>query len=292
MASAGVMPNNKFSGHEGTVSVREYIEDFEWLIVANAWTEERAAAYCAVHLEGDAKEFVRQLARTDPLSVKTFAGLRQALLQRYECNAAVLRNRREWDERRRLPGESINIYASRLRSCYDRAFPGPPPPEELAQDAENETKLKHAEAAAVYKFFLAHRESVLLSKFINGLPALQRDVLVRDESVLKSSLDDVIKRLARLEAELGPSTVQAQAVSAQLVCDTAATEQSSTTTAVTEAAVQKVSERAKPAKAQRRRGALNTDICRNCEGRGHWAKDCASPRLQGKGVGLANRAKC
>jgi len=89
MASAGVMPSRKFSGHEGTVYIREYIEDFEWLVTANAWSPERAAAYLAVHLEGDAKEFVRQLAHTEPLSVKTFAGLREALINRCENNSAV-----------------------------------------------------------------------------------------------------------------------------------------------------------------------------------------------------------
>ena len=155
MASGGVIPTGKFSGHEGTVCIREYIEDFEWLVTANAWTSERAAAMLAVHLEGDAKEFVRQLTRTDPLSIRTFDGLRDALIRRYESNSAVLRNRREWDERRRLPGESINTYASGLRTCFDRAFPAPPKPEELTHGEQDEAKLQRAEAVAVYKFFMA-----------------------------------------------------------------------------------------------------------------------------------------
>lgn len=300
MASGGVMPSRKFSGHEGTVSIREYIEDFEWLATANAWTPERAAAFLVVHLDGDAKEFVRQLARTDPLSITTLAGLRDALIHRYENNAAVLRNRREWDERRRLPGESIHAYASGLRSCYDRAFPGPPKPEEPAHGADGDATVAQAEAAAIYKFAAAHRESVLLSKFINGLSVSQRDTLVRDESVLKSSLDDVIKRLARLEAELRATNVQA--VSAHSDCDNVSEEQSVAEDGAVAAgaAVQAVSQRARPAKPRQRRGALSTDICRNCGGRGHWARDCASPlvqsellpRRQGNDKGLATRARC
>ena len=286
MASGGIMPTARFSGHEGTVSIREYIEDFQWLVTANAWTPERAAAYLAVHLEGDAKEFVRQLARTDPLSIQTFDGLREALIQRYEGNSAVLRNRREWDARRRLPGESINTYASGLRGCFDRAFPAPPKPEELKHDADVGAQRKQAEAAAIYKFFMAHRESVLLSKFINGLSTSQREALICDESVLQASLDEVIRRLARLEAELAPSQVQAVST------DSTATENSPTSEGTTDATVQGVSERTQPLNSRRRRGAVNSDICRNCQGRGHWAKDCSSPRLQGNGKGLANRAKC
>jgi len=74
----------------------------------------------------------------------------------------VLRNRREFDERRQSRMSHLTITLQLSGPVATEHFAAPPKLEVLEHDEKGEARLQQAEATAAYKFFTTHRESVLL----------------------------------------------------------------------------------------------------------------------------------
>ena len=269
-----ILPDCKFDGSD-KVPIRQYLMEFELYTELNEWNDEKAAKYLAVHLTGDAKAFLHELIQSDAAITKSYTSLKERLLERYEGGLATLRYVREWQQRKRNGGEGLHQFVTDLRLKYERAFPAPTPEveppaleglseenkERLAALLKNENKKGRREE------YGEKRELNLKIQFINGLPTNLQEILIVDDGLLKKPLDQIIKRVASIEAEKGgEEPLQPVAGAAEVHVDGVS-------------------------RNKRRWGPRSNDICRRCGSKGHWARSCPSLWKKGGQAAAVNSAE-
>jgi len=211
MAQRTVLPDSKFDGSE-RVPIRQYLAEFDLYVELNEWNDARAAKYLAVHLTDDAKAFLHELIQRDATATNSYKALKQHLLSRYEGGLATLRYTREWQQRVKRGDESLHQFLTDLRLKYERAFPSPPvlppQPDAISDLSEEDNQrltalLRHEKQAGRPEEYQERREMSLKVQLINGLPLNLREVLVSDDGLLSKPLEQVVKRVASIEAEKG-----------------------------------------------------------------------------------------
>ena len=115
---------------------------------------------------------------------------------------ALLKYKKEFNGRVRKDGEALHSYLSALRLAYDRAY-RPPPVDPLPTEATAEQKNKHLEQTGALKFCNLQRDEDILCQFINGLNPVLREVLIRQDDLLQTPVETVVRRIANLEQEKG-----------------------------------------------------------------------------------------
>ena len=84
--------------------------------------------------------------------------------------------------------------------AYDRACP-PPIVDELT--TRNSQKKKNNEPIGALAFYESRKAEDVLCYFINGLKKNLREFLIRQDDLLKTPVETVVKRIATLEGESG-----------------------------------------------------------------------------------------
>jgi hypothetical protein len=292
MASKLTLPDSKFSGADDRVGIQQYLRHFQLYVALNEWSDQKAGRYLSVFLTGDAEAFLYELCNEDPEKFKnSYAELSARLVQRYEGGLANLRYRREWQQRVRSREESLNSFLSDLRLLYTRAFPKP-----NVADIDGE-ELNKARLDGVTDAYNAIRDSAIKGQFINGLGSELRDILVCDDNLLEKPIDQILRRVASIEAEksrVKPTFVAASSTQP----DSSITENTADFHKLVEDEVQKcfvqAAGRYTPGRGAGRggtrgrrgfgfrdrgggsRGPKSDDLCNVCGGRGHWARRCPS----------------
>ena len=261
-----VLPENKFSGEE---DIREFLRDFEIFVAVNEWSDVKVGQYLAVFLKDDAKAFYHQQSDTVR---KSYKELSQALKERYEGGLALLKYKKEFNARNRKDGETLHSYLSDLRLSYDA-------------NANADQKTEHAQQEGALVFYNRRKDEDILCQFVNGLGKELREVLIRQDDLLKKSVESVLKQISTLEEEQGVTRkvsaaqragkLESHVDGAQNV-EEVAPQQPSLENKLDEilknqrtfqaAAVKKGGKRF-PGK--QRPGPKPSDICRACNGRGH-----------------------
>jgi hypothetical protein len=77
----------------------------------NEWSDVQTAQYLAVFLKDDAKAFYHQQSDT---VMKSYKELSHAVEERYEGRLALLRYKKEFNERNRRDGEALYILICRI----------------------------------------------------------------------------------------------------------------------------------------------------------------------------------
>ncbi|KAJ7381806.1 hypothetical protein OS493_038927, partial [Desmophyllum pertusum] len=293
-----VLPDVKFSGQE---DVREFLRDFGIFVAVNEWTDEKAGQYLAVYLKDDAKAFYHQQQETVR---KSFSELSNALKQRYEGGLALLKYKREFNSRSRKESEPLHSFLADLRLAYDRAY-APPTVNELPETPNTAQKKVHNEQLGALAFYETRKAEDVLCQFINGLKKDLREVLIRQDDLLKTPVEIVVKRIATLEEERG-DVHKVASVSESIGGEypAAATGAGNQFGEIEEIVARTVEQKlgqltrstqVTPLFAAVRRGGKRTgrqrpiprptDICRACNGRGHWARSCPTLNANGAGRG-------
>lgn len=278
------LPQKKFRGAEDPEGIRSYLKYFQLYIDLNGWNDESAGKFLTIALEGDAQAFLFELPDDEKNYRKSFKALSEQLIQRYEGGLAVLKYIRDWQQRTRKKGEPLNTYLTELRVMYDRAFPIQKV-NDLADNDQN--KIRLAGAVASYE---AGKEFAIKAQFINGLDPGVRDVLVCDEDILAKPMDQVLRRVAGLEAERhtpsprpvvaavagdSDSSVEVQPAIQRIIQQEV--EKSLALVQGTSATWPYRGRARGRGRFQRRRGGPRpTDICHKCGGKGHWQDKCPS----------------
>ena len=290
-----VLPESKFSGEE---DVREFLRDFKMYVAVNEWSDEKAGQYLAVFLKDDAKAFSHQQSETVK---KSFSELSEALKQRYEGGLALLKYKRDFNSRSRKDGEPLHSYLADLRMAYDRAY-APLVVDELPDSPSAAQKKKNNEQIGALAFYESRKAEDVLCQFVNGLKKDLRELLIRQDDLLKTPVETVVKRIATLEEESG-GMLKVASVSepSGKVNPTGAEKQVSEIEEMVNKTVELKLEEFRSSQGplsaavrrggrrtgRQRPGAKPTDVCRACNGRGHWARSC--PTLNGSGAGQEPR---
>ncbi|XP_048583228.1 uncharacterized protein LOC125556701 [Nematostella vectensis] len=200
MGSRTVLPDAKFSGRE---DIREFLRDFEIYVSLNEWQVEKAGQYLAVYLKDEAKAFYHE--QEDSVR-RSYRALCKALNYRFE-GLAILKYKKEFAERIRDEGEPLHSYLSALRLAYSRAHV-PPVVETLSEDPTDAQRDRHSRQEAAFDYYNTRAKEDILCQFINGLNSKLREILVRQDDLLKTPIETVIKRIANLEEEQRASNPQ------------------------------------------------------------------------------------
>jgi hypothetical protein len=286
-----VLPENKFSGEE---DIRGFLRDFEIFVAVNEWSDVKAGQYLAVFLKDDAKAFYHQQSDTVR---KSYKELSRAFKERYEGGLALLKYKKEFNARNGKDGETLHSYLSDLRLSYERAY-SPPTVDPLPADANADQKIEHAQQEGALVFYNRRKDGILC-QFVNGLGKELREVLIREDGLLKKSVENVLKQISTLEEEQGVTRKVSAAQRAGKLdshvdgaqnVEEVAHQQPSLENKLDEilknqrtfqaAAVKKGGKRF-PGK--QRPVPKPSDICRACNGRGHWARNCPSLNEGGAG---------
>ena len=218
--------------------------------------------------------------------------------ERYEGGLALLKYKKEFNARNRKDGETLHSYLSDLRLSYERAY-SPPMVDPLPADANADQKTEHAQQEGALVFYNRRKNEDILCQFLNGLGKELREVLIRQDDLLKKSVESVLKQISTLEKEQGVTRkvsaaqragkLESHVDGAQNI-EEVAHQQPSLENKLDEilknqrtfqaAAVKKGGKRF-PGK--QRPGPKPSDICRACSGRGHWARNCPSLNEGGAG---------
>lgn len=283
-----VLPDVKFTGQE---DIREFLREFEIYVSLNEWTDDKAGKYLAVYLKEEAKAFYHQ--QEEPVR-NSYKALSQALVERYEGGLALLKYKKEFNSRVRKDGEALHSYLSALRLSYTRAYT-PPTVEPLSEEPSAEERKQYTEQQAALKFYNQRKGEDILCQFINGLNPDLREVLIRQDDLLTTPVETVVKRIDTLEKERGA------------INQVGAVKQSKLPEDIEGKIDQKVEEKIRkllkpedlPISAAFRRGGRRTapkrgpkptDLCRACNGHGHWARNCPTQApLNGKEAGQRSR---
>ena len=286
-----VLPENKFSG-EG--DIREFLRDFEIYVAVNEWPDKTAGQYLAVFLKDDAKAFYHQQSETVR---KSYKELSQALKERYEGGLALLKYKKEFNARDRKDGETLHSYLSDLRLSYERAY-SPPKVEPLPEDASADQKMEHARQEGALVFYNKRRDEDILCQFVNGLGKELREVLIRQDDLLKKPVENVLTQICTLEEQQGVTRKISAAQGAVKSDNPVAGTSTSVEEAVQSSLENKLEEilknqctlqaaavkkGGKRLAGKQRPGPKPSDICRACNGRGHWARSCPSLNEGGAG---------
>ena len=140
-------------------------------------------------LKDEAKAFYHQQEDVR----KSYGQLSKDITDRYEGGLALLKYRREFNGGVRKDFEALHSYLSALRLVYLRAYT-PPKVDPLPTEASAEQKNKHVEETGALKFYNARREEDILCQFTNGLNPVLREVLIRQEDLLQTPVETVVKR--------------------------------------------------------------------------------------------------
>lgn len=281
------LPQRKFKGAEDPEGIRSYLKYFKLYVDLNGWNDESAGKFLTISLEGDAQAFLFELP-VDGNFRKSFKALSDKLVERYEGGLAVLKYIRDWQQRTRKKGEPLNTYLTDLRVMYDRAFPM-----QIVADIEDDAKnkIRLAGAACAHE---VNKEFAIKAQFINGLEPGVRDILVCDEDIMSKTMDQVLRRVASLEAER--STVQRPVVAA--IAGNSGNPGDGTSQAEIQKIIQEEVEKSVdrfalvqgtwiPRGRGRGRGRFQrfrgrgggpkpSDVCHKCGGKGHWQGRCPS----------------
>ena len=289
-----VLPEAKFSGQE---DVREFLRDFGIYVAVNEWTDEKAGQYLAVYLKDDAKAFYHQQPETVR---KSFSELSNALKQRYEGGLALLKYKRDFNSRSRKEGEPLHSYLADLRLAYDKAY-APPTVDELPAEPSAALKKKNNEQIGALAYYEARKAEDVLCQFVNGLKKGLREVLIRQDDLLTTPVETVVKRIATLEEESG-GVLKVASVSESIggYNPTGSINKPGEIEEIVSRTVEQKLEQLAgssqgPLSAAVRRGGKRTgrwrpgprptDVCRACKGRGHWARSCPTLNESGAGQG-------
>ena len=287
-----VLPENKFSGEE---DIREFLRDFEIFVAVNEWSDEKAGQYLAVFLKDDAKAFYHQQSETVR---KSYRELSRALKERYEGGLALLKYKKEFNARCRKDGETLHSYLSSLRLSYERAY-SPPKVEPLPAEANANQKEEHARQEGALVFYNKRRDEDILCQFVNGLGRELREVLIRQDDLLKKPVETVLTQISTLEEEQEVtkrvSAAQRAEISSNLIDDAVNPKREEDVRPSLENKLDEILKNQRTLQAaavkkggkrfagRQRPGPKPSDICRACNGRGHWARSC--PSLNEGGVG-------
>lgn len=132
-----------------------------------------------------------------------------------------------------------------------------------------------------------------MCQFINGLSPDLREVLIRQDYLLQTPVETVVKRIVNLEREREAINHQVGAVKEPQ------SQQATMDSRIDQKVKEKLKELLRPedlpvnAAFRRggkrwapRRGPKPTDICKACNGHGHWARSCPTlVHLNGKEAG-------
>ena len=164
------------------------------------WTDEKAGQYrqyLAVYLKDDAKAIYHQQSETVR---KSFSELSKALKQRYEGGLALFKYKRDFNSRSRKEGEPLHSYMADLRMVYDRAY-ATPVVDQLPESPGASQKNQHNEQLGALSYYEARKDEDVLCQFVNGLRRELREILIRQDDLLKTPVETVVKRIATLEEE-------------------------------------------------------------------------------------------
>ena len=92
-----------------------------------------------------------------------------------------------------------------------------PPPLDPLPSSEQKTKRKEQEAALA--FYNKRKDEDILCQFINGLKPDLREGLIRQDNLLKTHVETIVKRLANLEKERESCTQQVRVTKEQQVAN-------------------------------------------------------------------------
>ncbi|CAB4009613.1 Hypothetical predicted protein [Paramuricea clavata] len=110
--------------------------------------------------------------------------------------------KKEFNARNRKDGETLQSYLSDLRLSYERAY-SLPIVDPLPVDANADRKIEHAQQERALVFFNRRKDVDILCQFVNGLGKELREVLIRQDNLLKKSVESVLKQISTLEEEQG-----------------------------------------------------------------------------------------
>lgn len=116
----------------------------------------------------------------------------KALQDRYEGGLALLKYKKEFYGRSRQDGEPLHSYLSALRLLYDRTNK-PPTVDPLTEDPSTAERKKNAEQQAVFEYFKRRRDEDILCQFVNGLSSETKEVLIRQDDLLQTPVETVVK---------------------------------------------------------------------------------------------------
>ena len=167
----------------------------------------------------------------------------------------------------------------------------PPPLDPLPAEPSDAQKANRKEQEAVLAFYNKRKDEDILCQFINALKPDLREILIRQDDLLKTPVETIVKRIANLEQERESCTQQVRATKEQ--------DLENIDKMVDRVVNQKLKELLKPSKSPisaavkrggkrnfQRRGPKPTDLCRVCNGQGHWARNCPNANhLNGKEAG-------
>ena len=287
-----VLPEQKFS-REG--DIREFLRDFEIFVAVNEWSDEKAGQYLAVFLKDDAKAFYHQQSEAVR---KSYRELSQALKERYEGGLALLKYKKEFNARGRKDGETLHSYLSHLRLSYAKAY-SPPTVEPLPEEANTNQKEEHARQEGALAFYNKRRDEDILCQFVNGLGRELREILIRQDDLLKKPVETILTQISTLEEEQAVtkrvSAAQGTGKSSNTLEDGVHTGMEEDGPSSLENKLDEIlkNQRTLPAAAvkkggkrfagKQRPGPKPSDICRACNGRGHCARSCPSLNEGGAG---------
>jgi vacuolar-type H+-ATPase subunit I/STV1 len=73
----------------------------------------------------------------------------------------------------------------------------------LPADANADQKTEHAQQEGALVFYNRRKDEDILCQFVNGLAKELREVLIRQDDLLKKSVESVLKQISTLEEEQG-----------------------------------------------------------------------------------------
>ena len=118
---------------------------------------------------------------------------------------ATTRNRHACSLSLSLAVKMVNHYIRKradLRMAYDRAY-APPVVDELPDSPSAAQKKKYNEQIGALAFYESRKAEDVLCQFVNGLKKDLRELLIRQDDLLKTPVEIVVKRIATLEEESG-----------------------------------------------------------------------------------------
>jgi len=86
--------------------------------------------------------------------------------------------------------------------AYDRAY-ATPTVDELPESPSAVQKRKRNEQIGALQYYEARKAEDVLCQFVNGLKKEQMEILIRQDDLLRTPVETVVKRIATLEEEGG-----------------------------------------------------------------------------------------
>ena len=184
-----------------------------------------------------------------------------------------------------------------MRLSYEWAYI-PPKVDPLLAEANANQKEEHARQEGALVFYNKRRDEDILCQFVNGLGRELREVLIRQDDLLKKTVKTVLTQISTLEEEQEVtkrvSAAQRTEISSNLIDDVVNPNMEDMRPSLKSkldeilknqrtmqaAAVKKGGKRFA---GRQRPSPKPSDICRACNGQGHWARSC--PSLNERGVG-------